>query len=246
MAGGGRNSERATLEHAGANPSDVVELFDHVEDVLFWMKDGQGHYRWVNLPFVLNFGFKSRIELLGRTDFDICSLALANQYRLDDERVLGGERIVGRIELVGRFDHTARWCTTSKVPLEDYKRRVVGTAGTTRPLTGRRPVADSPLSKAIHYISEHYAESITNQHLASVSGLSVRALERQFSTAYASSPHDYIRQLRVRMSCHALVYSRKTLAQVASEFGFADQSHFTKEFRRLQGQTPHAYRARFK
>ena len=48
------------------------------------------------------------------------------------------------------------------------------------------------------------------------------------------------------MNYHALAYSRKALAQVASEFGFADQSRFTKEFRRLQGQTPHAYRARFK
>jgi len=76
--------------------------------------------------------------------------------------------------------------------------------------------------------------------------LSVRTLERQFVTAYASSPHDYIRHLRERMNYHALAYSRKALAQVASEFGFADQSRFTKEFRRLQGQTPHAYRARFK
>ncbi len=39
---------------------------------------------------------------------------LANQYRIDDERVLRGERILSRIELVGRFDHTARWCVTSK------------------------------------------------------------------------------------------------------------------------------------
>jgi len=41
----------------------------------------------------------------------------------------------------------------------------------------------------------------------------VRALERQFNSTYATSPSRDIRQLRVRMSCHALVYSRKTLAQ---------------------------------
>jgi len=44
------------------------------------------------------------------------------------------------------------------------------------------------------------------------------------------------------MSCSALVFSRKTLAEVASDFGFADQSHFTKEFRRIIGEMPRAPR----
>jgi transcriptional regulator GlxA family with amidase domain len=98
---------------------------------------------------------------------------------------------------------------------------------------------------AIRYISQHYAERITNDDIAKACGLSVRAFERQFQAAYTSSPHDYIRGLRVRMSCSPLVFTRKTLAEVATEFGFADQSHFTKEFRRIMGETPSAYRGRF-
>ena len=240
------SSQFRALQSIGAEPSEAMELFDHIEDVLLWMKDAEGHYTWVNLSFVLNFGLDSRAELIGRTDFDICSPMLANQYRLDDERVLQGERITGRIELVGRFDHTARWCTTSKIPLRDRKQRVVGTAGVTRPMRGEPYLAESPLSQALRYISKHYAESITHRHLAKACGLSVRALERHFLKTYHVSPHDYIRQLRVRMSCNALVFSAKTLAEVAAQFGFADQSHFTKEFRRFQMETPRAYRARFK
>lgn len=234
-----------SLRRIGAKASEVAELFDYLEDLLFWMKDVAGHYQWVNLPFVFNFGLRSRAEVLGRTDFDLCSLPLANQYRLDDERVLKGERIRLRIELVGRFDHTARWCVTSKVPLRNARGRIVGTAGVTRVLAGRSPLTDSPLSQAIRYIGEHYSETIGNRTLARVCGLSLRAFERQFTATYHMSPHEYLRQLRVRMSCSALVFSRKTLAKVASEFGFADQSHFTKEFRHFQGETPHAYRARF-
>jgi len=49
----------------------------------------------------------------------------------------------------------------------------------------------------------------------------------------------------VRMSCSALVFSRKSLAEVASAYGFADQSHFTKEFRKFMAETPRAYRSRF-
>lgn len=243
------NADSEHLGHLGAllsSRSEAVELIDYVEHVLLWMKDVEGRYLYVNLPFVLNFGFSDRDELIGHTDFDICSAALANQYRLDDERVLQGERILARIELVGRFDHTARWCTTSKIPLRDGKGRIVGTAGVTHPLAGQPQFTESPLTQALRYISQHYAEPITHRDLAKICGLSVRALERQFMATYRVSPHDYIRQLRVRMSCHALVFSRKSLAEVAMEFGFADQSHFTKEFRRLQGETPHAYRSRFK
>jgi len=235
-----------SLRCIGAHASEVAELFDYVEDALLWMKDGGGHYQWVNLPFVLNFGAQRREEVLGRTDFDLCSPALANLYRLDDERVLKGERILSRVELVGRFNHTARWCVTSKVPLHDPKGRIVGTAGITHPLKGRPPVTeDAPLSPAIRFISEHYSERITNRQLARLCGLSERALERHFLSTYRTSPHEYLRQLRVRMSCNGLVFSRKTLARLATEFGFADQSHFTREFRRFIGETPRAYRARY-
>ncbi|MSU23325.1 MAG: AraC family transcriptional regulator [Opitutus sp.] len=236
-----------TLRRIGAVAPEVIELFDYLEDTPLWMKDEAGHYQWINVSFLLNFGLNHRAEIIGRTDYDLCGEVLANQYRIDDERVLKGARILSRVELVGRFDHTARWCVTSKVPLRDANGRIVGTAGVTRPL---RPNAagtpsDSPLSTAIRFISQHYGEHLTNKNLARACGLSVRAFERQFRAAYHSSPHDYVRQLRVRMSCSPLVFSRKSLAEIASEFGFADQSHFTKEFRRVMDDTPRAYRARF-
>lgn len=244
------DSMLATLSRIGTIAPEVIELFDYIEDTPMWMKDEAGHYEWANVALLLNFGVKTRGELIGRTDYDFCGEVLANQYRIDDERVLRGERILARVELVGRFNHTARWCVTSKVPLRDEKGRIVGTAGVTRPLREREAAAtptpgDSPLSVAIRYISQHYADRITNEDLARACGLSVRAFERQFQAAYNSSPHDYLRGLRVRMSCSALVFSRKSLAEVATEFGFADQSHFTKEFRRLMAETPRAYRVRY-
>ncbi len=245
------DSMLATLSRSGTIAPEVIELFDYLEDTPLWMKDEAGHYEWVNVSFLLNFGVKTRAEIIGRTDYDFCSEVLANQYRIDDERVLRGERILSRVELVGRFDHTARWCVTSKVPLRDAPGKIVGTAGVTRPL--RQPPAGdpaptpigSPLSVAIRFISQNFASRISNEDLAKACGLSVRAFERQFQAAYHSSPHDYLRGLRVRMSCSALVFSRKTIAEVATEFGFADQSHFTKEFRKFMAETPRAYRTRY-
>jgi AraC-like DNA-binding protein len=236
----------AGLRPIGVQPSEAMALFDYVEDAPVWMKDAESRYTWVNLPFLLNYGLEHPGEVLERTDFDLSSLALANQYRLDDARVLKGECIASRVELVGRFDHTARWCATSKVPLHDPKGRVAGTAGITLPLRGRLPATEAaPLSPAIQFISEHYAQNITNRQLARLCNMSLRTLERHFLATYHASPHEYLRQLRVRMSCRDLVFSRKTLAVVAGEVGFADHSHYTKEFRRVFGETPSAYRARY-
>lgn len=238
---------RATLARIGVAAPEVIELFDCLEDVPLWMKDVAGTYQWVNVSFLLNFGLKTREEVIGHNDYDLCGEALANQYRIDDERVLQGERILSRVELVGRFDHTARWCVTSKIPLHDDRGQVVGNAGITRPLTDKSPdlPTGSPLTAAIHYVSQHYSDHITNQELAEACGLSVRAFERQFRATYRSSPHDYVRQMRVRMSCSALVFTKKSLADVANAYGFADQSHFTKEFRRIMGEPPRQYRARY-
>jgi len=233
------------LRRIGAAVSEVILLCDALDDIPLWVKDVSGRYQWVNRSFLQNFGFEDRDEVLGRTDFDLCAPLLAEQYRVDDERVLGGERISGRIELVGRYDHTARWCVTNKIPLHNPSGRIVGTAGVTRPLAAdKAETPDGTLGPALRLISERAGQQVTNVELARACGLSVRAFERQFRSSYGCAPQRYARRLRVRMTCHALVYSAKTLAAIAAEWGFADQSHFTREFRYFLGITPGAYRRR--
>lgn len=237
---------RSVLAGSAPFDSELLGLFDHLADVMAWIKDGSHRFLWANRSFVLHLGLQNVKQMVGRTDFDFFNAALANQHRFDDEKVLSGEQVIARIELVGMFEHMARWCLTSKIPLHDRRGRIVGTAGVTHPLKDKEiAMAQAPLGPAMHFISENYGESIDNRKLAKVCGLSVRSFERRFRAVYQTSPHDYIRQMRVRMSCNALVYSSKTLSQLATEFGFSDQSHFAKEFRHYFGETPSAYRSRY-
>jgi AraC-like DNA-binding protein len=92
---------------------------------------------------------------------------------------------------------------------------------------------------------DHYASPITNQQLAGVAHMSVRAFERKFLRSFHLSPQKYLRKLRVRIASHALAYTSQSLAEVAMRCGFADQSHFAKEFRRQFGRTPRDYRAHY-
>ena len=230
-------------------PIELTRLFDALEDVQFWVKDRAGHYCAMNRACLLNYGLDSPSKAVGLTDFDLSPPHIATQFRLDDERVHQGATIVNRIELVGRFDHTAVWCVTNKIPLRDSRGRIVGTAGVTRPLkAGFEPqeVSGMGMAPALDFMRRHVADPVLNPDLAKACRLSLRVFLRRFRAEFGLSPHAYLRRLRVRLACRPLVDSDATLAVIAAEHGFSDQSHFGREFLREIGTTPARYRRRFR
>ena len=230
-------------------------LFDCVKDALVWVKDRDGRYRWVNRAFLLNYavtwpqhetGF-GEPDVFGKTDYDLSPTFLADQYRLDDEQVLTGERIANRIELVGQPQGLTVWNVTTKVPLTDTYGAIIGTAGITQRLDtpGHEAAPATEFGRVLEYLRDHYHESIANNRLARLAHMSVRAFERKFHTSFHVTPQHYLRKLRLHMASRALVYTNKPLAKVALNCGFADQSHFSREFRRHFGRTPRDYRAHY-
>lgn len=79
--------------------------------------------------------------------------------------------------------------------------------------------------------------------LALEAGVHPVYLARAFRKRYGCSPAEYVRRLRVEAASEALARSDRPLAQVALEAGFADQSHFSRQFRRLKGMSPGRFRA---
>jgi AraC-like DNA-binding protein len=243
-----KDSLESSTVRLDAVASSLCKLFDYVPELQFWVKDRQGHYRWVNRGFLLNYSLERPEDVVGRTDYDLSPQHLADQFRLDDDMVLQGHPVLGRVELVGRFDHTACWSVTNKLPLMDDKGRVFATAGVTCPLKGKEyeeTYPDLVTGKIIGFIRRNFAKPLPNDELARIAGLSVRALERKFEQCFQMSPQRYVRRVRVRMACYALVHTRQPLAEIASSHGFCDQSHFSREFRRQVGMAPQEYRTRY-
>ena len=230
----------------------IAGLFDFIEDVVVWVKDAHGRYCWVNRAFLLNYApegsrgtaLERSEQILGKTDYDLSPVFLADQFRLDDEQVLAGNRIVNRIELVGEADGPASWHVTNKIPLLDLDGTIIGTAGMTRRLNAQDQdlVCSSGFGPVLAHLRDHYPEPIANRELARRAHMSVRAFERKFQATFHLTPQKYLRKLRLRMAGRALVYTHHTLAEVALSCGFADQSHFTREFHRQFGRTPREYR----
>ena len=238
----------ALMEQAG---STLFGLLHFLEGVQCWVKDRNGIYLWVNRSFLLNYSLDATPErVIGKSDYDLSPKHLAEQFRLDDAQVLEGNAIFDRLELVGRFDHVSLWCVTTKLPVKGTDGTIKGTVGLTRQAAATESNApahpDQGLSRALAFIREHHAAPISNQSLAAVAHRSVRALERLFVRELRLTPQQYLRRIRIRLSCHDLIYSQWSLSEVALRHGFCDQSHFTREFRQETQMTPKAYRMQFR
>ena len=70
-------------------------------------------------------------------------------------------------------------------------------------------------------------------------GVNERALQRAFANQVGLTPKQAIRIMRFRHAVSQLQGARRgTLASIALNCGYADQAHFTREFRELAATTP--------
>lgn len=78
--------------------------------------------------------------------------------------------------------------------------------------------------------------------LAALAGVHPAHLARTFKRVHGMSIGEYHRNLRIGAACRALARQHPSIAEIAADAGFNDQSHFTRVFRRLTGQTPGEFR----
>jgi AraC family transcriptional regulator len=84
--------------------------------------------------------------------------------------------------------------------------------------------------------------AVTLQELGAAVGRHPAQVARAFRRAYGVSVAEYVRWLRLEWATAAVASTDDPLARIALDAGFADQSHFTRCFRRHHGTTPGRYR----
>ena len=99
---------------------------------------------------------------------------------------------------------------------------------------------DSKIRLVRDYLRDHYAENVSLSQLTSLTNLSPFYLLRVFRSRAGFPPHEYQTQVRI---AHArrLIRSGTPLSQTAIETGFFDQSHLSRNFKRIVGVTPRQY-----
>ena len=110
---------------------------------------------------------------------------------------------------------------------------------------GETPLPDaykdeSDIGAACAYLEEHSGEPVSLDRLGEVAGLSKYYLLRSFTKQKGISPYRYLETIRIAKA-RKLLERNVPMIEVALQTGFADQSHFSRFFKRLIGVTPRQY-----
>jgi AraC family transcriptional regulator len=119
--------------------------------------------------------------------------------------------------------------------------QLVRHVATPRSAARRRDAALPPrrLRAVVEYIEGHLDTGPTLEQLATVARLSAYHFARQFKMATGLPPHRYVIMRRVERAKWLLKGGGDlSLADVAVQAGFSDQSQFCQHFKRLVGVTP--------
>jgi hypothetical protein len=74
-------------------------------------------------------------DLVGKTDFDVFTYEHAYAARKDEEMIIQtGRAIAGKVQKETFKGQPDVWVWTTKMPLRDYRRNIIGTFGISRPL----------------------------------------------------------------------------------------------------------------
>jgi len=98
------------------------------------------------------------------------------------------------------------------------------------------------LERAREFLHAHLREPCSLGALARLAGLRRRRFVEAFRLRFGLPPHRYLTQLRID-AARRLLASGAPLREVASDLGFADQSHFARHFKAILGVTPARYLA---
>ena len=108
--------------------------------------------------------------------------------------------------------------------------------------TGERPPW---FDRVLDQIGAEYTERLTLDQLSGEAGVHPVHLSRVFRRWMGQGIGEYVHRLRIRAACEQMLQSETPIAEIGLAAGFADQSHFTRSFRRVTGTSPARFRDLF-
>lgn len=144
-------TERKQSEEAQERERILLRtLVDHLP-LGVWVKDKEYRKTVVNLAHVRRISerlgrkdLNSESEVLGKTDFEIYPKELAEEYLLDDQKVIrDGQSLLEMEQSVVDADGQCRWELISKIPLRDKNGEIIGLVGISSDITERKRTEES-------------------------------------------------------------------------------------------------------
>jgi len=226
----------------------LINMFDLLPDVLFWIKDKNHNFIHANQSFIEHHGVECIDKIIGKTDYDFSPTHIAKQFISDDEKVLSGKSVTDRLEMNMTQSGDIAWYATSKRPITNEEQHIIGSYGITRHLEKQAKALSSvdAIKVPVDYIRQNFQQQFSIEQLAEVACLSVSALERRFKKYLIKTPKTFINEVRLENARKLLVETNIPISQVADETGFSDHSYFSKQFRLFFGELPSDFRNNYR
>ncbi|MEM7256351.1 MAG: AraC family transcriptional regulator [Pseudomonadota bacterium] len=98
------------------------------------------------------------------------------------------------------------------------------------------------IARAIVYLSTHLNESITIEEIAAQAGMSRAVFHRKFKQTTTMSPIQFVKSMRLNKAAMKIA-TGTTVNEAAMEVGYVSSSQFSREFKRMYGQSPKQWKS---
>ena len=231
------------------NAAQLAPLIDALPSAFFFSKDVEGRFSGINHALLNALGIRTPDEIIGRTDFDFFDRDLAEAYRREDTEIMkSGRPVSNRLWWVPNVSTgDLHWYHSTKIALQNDAGKTIGIAGIMRELENSAELTAEHqlMTDVARHIEKDFREKLTVTDLAKIAGLSERQFQRVFKRIFHTGPIEHLLRVRVRVAAARLLNTSDSLADIAFDCGFYDQSHFTNQFRRFRGMSPARYRKAF-
>jgi AraC-like DNA-binding protein len=135
------------------------------------------------------------------------------------------------------YEVTKRIVTEASLLLESH----LGGGGRS-PASQHGMLARWQINRVRAFIDEHLTDCIRVSDLSALARSSPSYFSAAFKRTFGISPHAYLMKRRISMAVEQMLGSEAPLSEIAMNCGFADQAHFSRQFRRTLGSTPSNWR----
>ena len=229
-------------------PDLLEQVFDCLPDVLFYIKDTEGRYLWVNAALVQRSGLKSRADVIGKASDELFPVSGAGTI-VQDLSVIRNERpFKDLLRLYRTYRGERFWCLSSKFPMYDEAKRVVGLVGLSRdlPRPNERHGSYFRLAKFLEYIESRLDGNVLIADAANHASISSDTLGRLVFEVFHLTPKQLLMKKRIDKACQLLEETNLSVTEISGACGYADHSAFTRQFKATTLIAPAQYRTSHK
>lgn len=104
------------------------------------------------------------------------------------------------------------------------------------------PTVSPVIQNVMQYLTANCCINLNLTHVAANFSYTPNHLTKRFKQETGITPIQYIILQRTELAKNMLLYSKKNILEISTELGYSDQSHFSRQFKRIVGVSPSLYK----